>query len=221
MGDPVRKPFVILIVVGLFLLFIKRNNMTWRQSFLKTFYPLVMLPGKIFGTQKIMLQNTAQLKPITSFYELTATGNHGEPINFSQFRGKKVLIVNTASDCGYTGQYAELESLYQQHKDKLVVIAFPANDFKQQEQRNDEAIAEFCKVNYGVSFPLMKKSSVVPGTQQDPVFQWLTKASLNGWCNQTPLWNFNKYLVNEHGVLQGFFPSSESPLGKEISGAIN
>ncbi|MGL1283100.1 glutathione peroxidase, partial [Vibrio parahaemolyticus] len=85
----------------------------------------------------------------------------GDTLLFESLRGKKVLIVNTASDCGYTGQYAELEKLNQQYKDKLVILGFPANDFKEQEKRNDKEIAEFCKVNYGVTFTLLKKSSVI------------------------------------------------------------
>jgi glutathione peroxidase len=133
------------------------------------------------------------------------------------FRGKKVLLVNTASDCGYTGQYAELEALYKQYKDDgLVIIGFPANDFKQQEQRDDAAIAEFCKINYGVTFLLAQKSSVIKSAEQNPVFQWLSSLSLNGWNEQEPTWNFCKYIVNEDGVLEAFFPQGVSPLDESL-----
>ena len=121
--------------------------MTLRQSLLKTFYPLLMFANKIFGSKQMILKNNAAKKPITSFYDLTAVANDGSVLHFNQFKGKKVLLVNTASDCGYTHQYEDLEKLYEQNKDKLVVIGFPANDFKEQEKGSDEEIAAFCKLN--------------------------------------------------------------------------
>ena len=141
-------------------------------------------------------------------------------MNFEKFRGKKVLLVNTASDCGYTGQYDELEKLYKQFQNKLVILGFPANDFKEQEKGTDEEIAQFCKINYGVTFPLIKKSSVIRGTEQNEVFQWLSDKSKNGWNDQQPTWNFAKYLVNENGVLTNYFAPSLSPLDETIVNAI-
>jgi glutathione peroxidase len=129
-------------------------------------------------------------------------------------------LVNTASDCGYTGQYSELEELYQQYKNKLVVIGFPANDFKNQESKNDDAIASFCKINYGVTFPLAQKSSVIKGSQQNEVFNWLSDSTKNGWCNQPPTWNFSKYLVDENGMLIGYFSKDVSPLNEKIIRAL-
>lgn len=191
--------------------------MTWRQSLLKTFYPIIMLPGKIFGGASKGLLNKQKMQPITSFYQLQIILNNGTTLSMDSLKGKKILLVNTASDCGYTGQYAELEALYQQYSHQgLVVIGFPANDFKQQEQRDDAAIAEFCKVNYGVSFLLAKKSSVIKGADQNPVFQWLSTSSLNGWNNQEPTWNFCKYIVNEKGVLEAFFPQGVSPMDESV-----
>ena len=194
--------------------------MTWRQSILKSIYPLVMLKTKLFSEKKEVQINTKAIVPIQSFYDLNTIANNGTSFEFSIYRGKKILIVNTASDCGYTGQYDDLEKLYQQHKDKLVIIAFPANDFKGQEKKDDQAIAEFCKVNYGITFPLMQKSHVVKGAEQNEMFQWLSDAGKNGWCNQQPVWNFCKYLINENGVLTHFFAQTVSPLGEEVGKAI-
>ena len=159
-------------------------------------------------------------KPFTSFYDLSATANDGNNFYFAHLRGKKVLIVNTASDCGYTAQYSELQKLYEQQNDKIVIIAFPANDFKEQEQADDAAIAEFCKVNYGVSFPLMKKSVVVKNGGQHEVYKWLTDKNKNGWNDKAPEWNFSKYLINENGELINYFSPGVSPLGKELREAL-
>jgi len=131
-----------------------------------------------------------------------------------------VLLVNTASDCGYTNQYDDLQKLYKQFEQKLVIIGFPANDFKEQEKGDDEAIAEFCKLNFGVTFPLAKKSSVVRSAQQNEVFRWLTDKMKNGFTSKQPSWNFSKYLVDEDGVLTHYFDPSVSPLSKEVIAAI-
>jgi glutathione peroxidase len=211
-----RKLFLFLTVVIIVLFLIKRKDMTWRQSILRSVYPLIMLKGKLFPGSKDVQLNTGKITPPVSFYSLTAISNKGDTVHFNQFRGKKVLIVNTASDCGFTAQYDELEKLYQQYKDQLVILAFPANDFKEQEKKDDAAIAEFCKINYGVTFPLMQKSHVIKGPEQHPVFQWLTQRMQNGWCTQQPMWNFSKYIINEEGVLMGFYSQTISP-GKIIN----
>ena len=155
-----------------------------------------------------------------SFYSLRNSLNDGNSFDFATLKGKKVMLVNTASDCGYTDQYADLEKLSQQFKDKLVLIGFPANDFKEQEKGTDEEIAKFCKANFGISFPLMKKSSVIKGTDQNPVFQWLTDPARNGWSSQQPDWNFSKWLVNENGILTDYFAPSISPLSEAVKDAI-
>ncbi len=210
-----RKLLIGLIVIVILLILIKKKNMTWRESILKAVYPVIMLPGKLFGSQKGSL-NTQHKIATMNFYQLSVTLNNGQTISMEQFKGKKLLLVNTASACGYTGQYAELEELYKKYKDQLVIIGFPANDFKQQEQKNDDEIAEFCKVNYGVTFLLAKKSSVIKGTEQHPVFAWLSGKEKNGWNDQQPTWNFCKYVVNEEGVLEAFFPQTVSPLDKSV-----
>ena len=100
------------------------------------------------------------------------------------------------------------------------MIGFPANDFKQQEKRTDEEIARFCKLNFGVTFPLMKKTVVIKTAEQNEVFQWLTDSTKNGWNNKAPSWNFTKYIVNEEGVLTNYFGASVSPAGKDVIKAI-
>jgi len=149
------------------------------------------------------------------FHSLHATLNSKQPFDFAELTGKKVLIVNVASNCGYTPQYTELESLYQQYKTKLVILGFPANDFKEQEPGSDAEIASFCKLNFGVTFPLFQKQSVL-NVNQNPVYKWLTDSSANGWNEQKPTWNFCKYLVDEEGKLVAFFPSAVSPLDDAI-----
>jgi glutathione peroxidase len=165
-------------------------------------------------------KNAGNAAPAVSFYSLRSTLNNGDNLDLSVLKGKKVLLVNTASNCGYTAQYGELESLYERYKDKLVVIGFPANDFKEQEKGTDGAIAEFCRVNFGVTFPLMKKSSVVKGSAQNAIFKWLTDESKNGWNSQEPVWNFCKYLVDEQGVLTHYFAMSVSPESPEVVAAV-
>jgi len=214
----------LLIVVPILIvsvLLMKKKDMSYRQSVLKSIYPLIMLPGKIFGSKNAIQKNTANINPVEDFYSLKVELNDGSLLNLNQLKGKKIILVNTASDCGYTAQYAELEKLYQQSNGKLVIIGFPANDFKEQEKKDDAAIAEFCKINYGVTFYLAKKSQVIKGAEQNPVFNWLSNKDKNGWCNQEPKWNFCKYLVDGNGVLTHFFAQSVSPLDSQIVDLIN
>lgn len=207
-----KKTLVTIVIILVAALLIKRKNMSWRQSILKTLYPVIMLKGKLFGNKSDMQLNTGKVIPNQSFYDLTAIQSNGDTILFSSFKGKKVIIVNTASDCGFTGQYDELEKLHQQYGNQLVILGFPSNDFKEQEKKSDDEIAAFCKINYGVSFPLMKKSVVTKVPDQQRVFEWLSNSTLNGWCNQSPEWNFCKYLIDEQGVLTGYYNNMVSPL---------
>jgi glutathione peroxidase len=215
MVDPMKKLLIFCIVIIIGLVLIKRKDMTWRQSILKTAYPLIMLKSKLFPGKTSTLVNTQRIKPPVSFYELTAVANDGKIIDFHSYAGKKVLIVNTASDCGYTGQYEELEQLHRQYKN-LVVIGFPANDFKAQEKKDDASIEQFCKINFGVTFSLMQKTHVVKGAEQNSVFNWLSHKEKNGWCDQVPSWNFNKYIIGEDGVLLNYFAQTVSPLDKKF-----
>lgn len=193
--------------------------MTYRQQLLKAAYPFLMWFAKVSGKNTLGLSAKSVAAPI-SFYLLKDTLINGGVFDFAQLKNKKVLLVNTASNCGYTNQYENLEKLYQRFKDKLVIIGFPSNDFKEQEKSDNAAIAEFCKLNFGVSFPLMQKSVVKRGSEQNKVFDWLTDAGKNGWNAQEPTWNFCKYLIDENGNLSGFWPSVTDPLDDQIINAI-
>ncbi|WP_118976903.1 glutathione peroxidase [Taibaiella koreensis] len=154
-----------------------------------------------------------------SIYDFKVEGLEGGSIDFAQFKGKKILIVNTASKCGFTPQYAELEKLYEQYKDKLVIVGFPANNFMFQEPKGNKEIAEFCQKNYGVSFPMAAKISV-KGKNMAPIYQWLTNKDYNHYDNTSVGWNFQKYLIDEQGNLVAMFPSKVKPLSDEIVNAI-
>ena len=194
-------------------------KMDFRKKILKSLYPLIMKLTR--GTDKgTVLQNEEKVAPKVPFFQLKTTRNNGLPIDFSQFEGKKVLVVNTASDCGFTNQYSELQKLYEQEKDKLVIIGFPANDFKEQEKLDDAGIAQCCEVNFGVTFPLAKKTVVVKKEKQNPVYRWLSDKTLNVWNERQPDWNFSKYLIREKGVLTHYFGSAVSPLSPEVKKAI-
>lgn len=210
-----------LVVFMGYVLIDNRNMpaMTIRQKILKTIYPFFMWATKSADKNSKVLTNTTVM-PSEPFYSLKDTLNNGQPFDFESVKGKKVLLVNTASDCGYTNQYADLQALQDKFRDQLLVIGFPANDFKEQEKADDATIAEFCKVNFGVSFPLIRKSVVVKSEQQNPVFKWLTDPKRNGWNSQAPSWNFSKYLINEKGQLTDYFDPSISPMGEEIQSAI-
>ncbi len=165
-------------------------------------------------------KNENEIKPPMSFYSLKAIANNGSIIDFSEFKNKKVLLVNTASACGYTPQYDDLQKLHEQYKNKLEIIGFPSNDFGEQEKASDEEIASFCKINFGVTFPLVKKSHVKENHEQNEVFKWLTDKNKNGWNDQQPEWNFCKYLIDENGVLLNYFAAGVQPFDKEIVDAL-
>jgi glutathione peroxidase len=212
---------VLIAVFAVYVEVVNRNskNMTYRQKVLKAVYPAIMWFSKLTG--KNAKELSGNKPPMVSFYTLKGTMNDGSTFDFATLKGKKVLLVNTASDCGYTDQYNDLQKLSEQYKDKLVVLGFPANDFKEQEKGTDAAIAAFCKKNYGVTFLLAQKSVVIKSANQNPVYQWLTDSSKNGWCNQFPSWNFSKYLVNETGELINYFDPSVAPLSTAVTDAIN
>src|SRR5215831_17687175 len=128
--------------------------MTVRQTVLKAIYPIWMLVSKSIGKRSKVLANRKNIAPHQSFYDLSAQLNNGKTLAFNTLKGKKLLLVNTASDCGYTNQYDDLQKLYEQYQDKLTIIAFPANDFKEQEKGSDDDIQNFCKTNFGVTFPI-------------------------------------------------------------------
>jgi glutathione peroxidase len=209
---------IILMALMAYVYFVNRNSpdMTIRQKLLKAFYPaFIWASGK-----KAKQFGNEHAKANVPFYSLKATANNGTDFDFSLLKGKKVLLVNTASDCGYTGQYDDLQKLYEKYQNKLVILGFPANDFKEQEKGTDEDIAQFCKINFGVTFPLMKKSTVIKSAEQNAVFKWLSDSTMNGWNNKQPSWNFSKYLINEEGQLVHYFDPAVSPLSSEVISAI-
>lgn len=212
--------FILFTATAIYVTAVNKNTkqMTTKQKILKAFYPLIMWTGK---SKKKAHYNAAKIKPPADFYSFKIELNNGDVLDMSSFRGKKMLLVNTASDCGFTAQYENLEKLYQQKKEKLVIIGFPANDFAQQEKNNDAQIAQFCKKNYGVEFPLAKKGVVIKNKNQQDIYKWLTDKNLNGWNDKAPTWNFCKYIIDENGILICFLPSAADPLGKEVKAALS
>jgi glutathione peroxidase len=192
---------------------------TFKQKILRKLYPLfrkLSKKGKN-GTKRV---NTQNRQPVHSVYDYTVHLNNGQKIDLKECQNRKIIFVNTASDCGYTGQYAELQSLYANNAGKLMIIAFPSNDFAGQEKASDSDIASFCQINYGVTFPVAVKGSVLKKENQQPVFTWLTNAALNGWNDHQPDWNFGKYIVNESGILTHYFGPSVSPDDPEFLNCI-
>ena len=159
---------------------------------------------------------SALLLSSSSVYDISLNKISGESFKLSDFKGKKVLIVNTASKCGYTSQYGDLEKLYQQNKDKLEIVGMPCNQFMGQEPGKNAEISKFCKKNYGVTFTLLEKGHV-KGSKQHPLYKWLTKKENNGVDNYSISWNFNKFLLDEDGKLIGYFGSGVNPLSDKIT----
>lgn len=214
---------VVVLLLAAFAVYVEianRNsrNMTYRQKILKAVYPAWMWLTRLAGKNTQELSGDKQ--PPVSFYTLKITLNNGDTLDFSTLKGKKVLLVNTASDCGYTSQYSDLQKLADTYSENLLVIGFPANDFKEQEKGTDEEIARFCKLNFGIRFPLAIKSVVIRKPEQNSVFQWLTDPARNGWNKKQPAWNFTKYLVDEEGKLTHYFGPSVAPMSRELLDAL-
>lgn len=157
----------------------------------------------------------------SSIHQFKVLSIDGDTIDFSKYKGKKILVVNTASECGYTYQYEGLEALYEKYKGKLVVIGFPANNFGGQEPGSNEQIKAFCtKEKYHVTFPMAAKVSVKDNNVA-PVFQWLTQKEKNGVLDANINWNFNKFLLNENGILIQHFQSRVEPMSEAIIHYLN
>ena len=151
----------------------------------------------------------------SSIHQFKVAALDGGTIDFVSFKGKKILVVNTASKCGYTPQYKDLEALYEKYKDKLVIVGFPANNFAWQEPGSNAEIKDFCEKNYGVTFPMAAKISV-KGKNMAPIYHWLTHKEENGVMDATISWNFNKFLLDENGKLMEHFSSNVKPMSEEI-----
>ena len=150
-----------------------------------------------------------------SIYDFTLNDINGEPVDFLEYKGKILLIVNTASECGFTPQYAGLQKLHEQYGKNIIVLGFPSNDFGGQEPGSNLEIKAFCTENYGVTFLMFEKIKV-KGDDKHELYKWLSSKELNGWNDTEPSWNFCKYLINENGELLKFFGSAIEPLSEEL-----
>jgi glutathione peroxidase len=157
---------------------------------------------------------------IQSIYQIPLRNIDGDEVYLEKYKGKKVLIVNVASKCGFTKQYEDLQKLWEKYEDKLVVLGFPSNDFASQEPGTDAEIKQFCTITFGVNFPMFSKVSV-KGTDQHPLYRWLSNPVQNGWNKKSPSWNFSKYLLDEDGKLIGYWGPMTKPFSKKILKHLN
>jgi len=172
---------------------------------------LFILPFVSLLTIGVNAQNSSK-----SFYSFQVETIIGDTFDFSALKGKKVMIVNTASKCGFTPQFEDLEKLYNKYKEQnFVVIGFPSNDFFNQDPKDNEEIHSFCKKNYGVSFPMMAKIKV-KGKDKHDLYEYLTSKELNGVEDSKVKWNFQKYLINENGVIEKIITPSQSPMSEDV-----
>lgn len=169
------------------------------------FFGLVSCQNQAQPKQNLPLETTLQKQKVMTaetIYQFKVTDLEGNEFDFSQLKGKKIMVVNTASKCGLTPQYKDLEAIYKKYQDKnFVIVGFPANNFGSQEPGTNQEISTFCQRNYGVTFPMMAKVSVV-GNDMCEVYQFLTQKSRNGLEDSEVAWNFQKYLINENGQLE-------------------
>lgn len=184
-------------------------------------YSLLMFLSSCFGgtksnpsassTDEALVASTQSKE---SIYDIKVNALDGKTYDLSQLKGKKILIVNTASECGFTPQYEDLEALHKKHGDKLVILGFPCNDFGGQEPGSAEKIQNFCSTKFHTTFQLMEKVNIKKDTH--PLYKWLTDPAKNGWNDKSPSWNFCKYLISEKGELLKFYPSTVKPMSSEI-----
>lgn len=169
--------------------------------------------------QKATTMNTSAIAPSSSIYNIAINNLNGDPINLNDFKGKKILFVNVASECGFTPQYKDLQELHKTYGEKLVVIGLPCNQFGEQEPGNSSEIQSFCSKNYGVEFLITEKIDV-KGTNQHPLYAWLTSKEKNGAKDSSVKWNFQKYLVDGNGQFIDFYYSITNPLDTKITSKI-
>lgn len=192
------------------------------MSFLKTVFIMItsLITGLFADKSEIANRPDNALAPKQSLYDFKVKSLVGdELIDLSKYKGKKVVILNVASKCGYTKQYADWEKFNKEHGDKVVVLGFPSNNFGGQEPGTSEEIATFCSATYGVTFPMFEKVEV-KGDNKAPIYKWLSTIDLNGWNDKEPTWNFCKYVVNEKGELTNFFASKVLPTDPEFIAAV-
>lgn len=192
------------------------------MSFIKiTLLMFTSLITGIFADKKeTAMRPNEEIAAQKSLYDFKMKSLIGdETIDLSQYKGKKVVLLNVASKCGFTPQYADWQKFHEQYGKDIVVLGFPANNFGAQEPGSEEEIATFCQKNYGVTFQMFDKIDVV-GKEQHPLYQWLSTKALNGWNDKAPTWNFCKYVVNEQGELTNFFASAVKPTDAEFKKAV-
>lgn len=188
---------------------------------MKKIFIMLLVAGAFFQSCKNQKNDISQTKTTKNnmeqtIYDYKVESLEGKEINFADFKGKKILIVNTASECGFTPQYADLEKLSKDYGDKIVVVGFPANNFGGQEPGSNKEIGAFCEKNFGVTFPMAAKVSV-KGDDTAPIFKYLTQKDLNGVKNTAILWNFTKFLIDENGYLIDSFISTTKPTSESIT----
>jgi len=168
------------------------------------------------GSASRQISSDEKISADTNIYGITLLDlNEANRIDLSAFKGKYIMFVNVASKCGYTPQYEGLQALYEENSDKLVIIGLPCNQFGFQEPGDSTEIQSFCKLNYGVTFPISEKLDV-KGKNQHPLYTWLTSKEYNGVDDYNVTWNFNKFLVNPNGELIGYFGSKTKPKSTDI-----
>lgn len=175
----------------------------------------LLLPGALIGS---LVTSSSPVAP-PSFFDAPVRTLDGQEASLAAYQGKTIVVLNVASECGYTPQYADWEAFYKTHGQDIVVLGFPCNDFGAQEPGSAVEIAAFCQKNYGVTFPMFEKVHV-KGADKHPVFQWLTDPAKNGWNSQEPNWNFNKYVIDKQGKLVKWFPSKVKPDNPEFLQAV-
>lgn len=177
----------------------------------KILIPIIVLSVGLIAFLSEKFTADRNIKPVGgSIYDFKIKSLEGKEIDFAQYKGKNILIVNTASKCGYTYQYEDLQKLHKQYSDNVTVLGFPANNFLWQEPGSNSDIAEFCQRNYGVDFQMFEKISV-KGSDKHPLYQWLEAKS-----GKTPSWNFCKYIIDREGEVVGFYPATVKPLDSAI-----
>ena len=190
------------------------------MKYFMLFVGIILMIGFVFPyffkTEKVNIEGLS-----SSFYDYSVELINGDKVTLDKYKGKKVIIVNVASKCGYTYQYGGLQKLYDEYGDKVEIIGVPSNDFLFQEPGKNKDIQTFCKSNYGVEFPIIKKTVVKKNSKQHPLYSWLSFKELNGWNDSPPGWNFYKYLINEEGTLVNILSSKTKPQDKEVIDFIN
>ena len=190
------------------------------MKYFMLFVGIILMMGFVFPyffkTEKVNIEGLS-----SSFYDYSVELINGDKVTLDKYKGKKVIIVNVASKCGYTYQFGGLQKLYDEYGDKVEIIGVPSNDFLFQEPGKNKDIQTFCKSNYGVEFPIIKKTVVKKNSKQHPLYSWLSFKELNGWNDSPPGWNFYKYLINEEGTLVNILSSKTKPQDKEVIDFIN